>query len=42
MCEVDPEKRITAEQALKHKFFTDISECDMEIEQSEGESAERF
>ena len=32
MCEVNPEKRISAELALKHKFFTDISDNDMEIE----------
>lgn len=32
MCEVNPEKRISAELALKHKFFTDINDNDMEIE----------
>lgn len=37
MCEVDPEKRITAREALKHKFFTDIEDHTMVIEESNDE-----
>jgi hypothetical protein len=35
MCEVDPLKRITARDALKHKFFTDVDDHEMIIEHSE-------
>lgn len=32
MCHVDPEKRISAKEALKHKFFTDLDDHEMVIE----------
>ena len=37
MCVIDPEKRITAKDALKHPFFTEIEESEMIIESDEGE-----
>lgn len=36
MLENDPEKRITAKEALQHKFFTDLEETNMVIEQDPG------
>ena len=37
MCAVDPEKRITASDALKHKFFTEVEDHEMIIESTEGD-----
>lgn len=37
MCEVDPEKRISAEDCLRHRFFTDLEDHEMIIENSESE-----
>lgn len=43
MCEVDPEKRITPREALKHKFFTDIEDHSMIIEDpNENERFEQY
>ena len=35
MCEVDPLKRITAKDSLRHKFFTDVQDHEMVIENIE-------
>lgn len=32
MCQADPEKRIKPKDALKHNFFTEIEDHQMEIE----------
>lgn len=40
MCHVDPEKRITAKESLRHPFFTEIEENEMVIE--EDSDRERF
>lgn len=37
MCVVDPEQRITANDALKHQFFTEIEDHEMIIESTEDE-----
>lgn len=42
MCQVDPEKRITAAQALKHQFFTEVEENEMIIESHEGERFQEY
>ena len=42
MCEVDPQKRISAKEALQHWFFTDLEDHEMVIENSETESNNRF
>lgn len=42
MCIVEPEKRITAADALKHQFFTEIEDHEMIIESNEGERFEQY